>query len=78
MLKAKRILVSARLLNSREREKKKARLMWSMRVKQAVETFWLEESCFARCRESPQKGFHRKSLGPGHDTRLPAELQVQV
>ena len=79
MLKAKRIFVSARLLNSRERKKKKARLVRSERGKgggQGRRSGWSSPACKdtgnRRWRSCP-----RKSLNPGHPL-LPGELREHV
>lgn len=66
MLKAKRIFVSARLLNSREK-KKNARLVWSERVKGGEwrPSGWVSSSS-EDAGKHPGKSSHRKSLGTGH------------
>lgn len=70
MLKAKRIFVSARLLNSRE--KKNARLVWSERVKGGEwrRSGWVSSSSEEDTGKHPGKSSHRKSLGIGH-TQVP-------
>lgn len=64
MLKAKRIFMSARLLNSREEN---ASLVWPEGVKGRAWRLsgWLSPSS-EDTGKHPGSSFHRKSLGPGH------------
>lgn len=80
MLKAKRIFVSARLLNSREKKKKKkARLVRSERGKgggQWRRSGWISPSS-KDTGKRPWRSCPRKSLNPGHPL-LPGELREHV